>query len=188
MADNMQAELDATQVVNVGDLEVRVGEFLENSVAEVNPFFGFEAFPAGLFDFTVNEAALETMETQKGRMAVIRLKMTCQDMHALKDKSIAADEVVGRDYQEFIFINDALRDIGKLRAIIESAGGTWSGSLQENLDGLVSLNGLTAGITNTHNKEKDRTYANMDLRSIKPLVQQVPPQPQRAVGGLKFGG
>ena len=169
--DDMQAAIDQAEEVVIGEHSIIVGNLLNANVESVIPFFGFEAFPAGMFDWQLKDAGFETMDTVKGKQATIFFKFDCLRVHSLKDRSIDPDEIVGREHVERVFISDVMRDIGKARAIIEACGGTWGPSLPKNLaDITMRAPGATAGIVSTYIKEKDRTYSNMDVRSIKPLV------------------
>lgn len=159
-----------TQVV-IGDQEYPVNSILNLDVSGAKPFRGFEAFPVGVFDFTTKDVGVVVRETRNGNRACIVFEYVCAAVHSLKDRSIDAGEVLGRTYQESIFITDLQRDMGKVRALAEDSGGTWGNNLEENLKNYKErVPGMTAGITNYHNKERDTTYANLDYKSIKPLV------------------
>ena len=169
--DSINDDMDSTTMIVIDGTEFSVAEVANADVSSVKPFYGFEAFPAGIYDFNVLDAQLDTLDTAAGKKLIIRFFFTCLNVHQVKDKSIDTDELLGRDYIETIFLNDVVRDVGKARAIVESAGHVWSPSLKATLSSFANAKiGITAGVTSYHHKEKDRTYANLDLRSIKPLV------------------
>ena len=164
-------DLDMATVVELDNVEVAVGDLFEQDMSGVSAFFGFELLPHGVYDLATGSAEAKTMETKTGTKAVIAFSFTVTAVHAVKDKSVNQEELIGREYNELIFINNALRDIGKVRALVESAGGVWGSNLLQNLATFQEqIPGMTAGVTNSYHKATDRTYANLDYKSIKPLV------------------
>ena len=101
----------------------------------------------------------------------------CANVHAVKDASIDPNELMGREYEENIFVHDPMRAIGQARALIESAGGAWGASIPQNLQAFKeAMPGITAGITHSKDKnDPDKVYGNFDMRSIKPVVKAPPP-------------
>lgn len=173
----MDQNVDMSTMVVVGEAEYPLQSIANLGVQDATPFRGFDAFPVGVFDFITKDVKLTAIDTaKKGMMAAIQFEYTCAAVHSLKDRSIEADELLGREYTETIFITDVNRDIGKVRALVEDSGGQWGNVLPQILEEYKArVPGMTAGITNYHNKESDKTYANLDYKSVKPLVQQPAP-------------
>ena len=168
-----QNELDATTEVATSGGVMVLADLLGANVQEVAPFYGFETFPEGLFDWSLVDAGIKTLDTKNGKMAVISFSWSCTNVQAVKDQSIDPNEVIGREYEENIFVHDPMRSIGQARALIEASGGTWGPSIPQNLDAFKTAQpGITAGIKHTKDKnDPDKVYANFDMRSVKPVVK-----------------
>ena len=166
-------DLDLTTEVAISEGIVALGDLLGSDVSAVSPFFGFEKFPEGLYDWTLKDADITVRDTKNGKMACIYFEWIATNVHTLKDASIDPAEVLGREYMDNIFVHDPMRAIGQARAIIEQAGGSWGTSLPDNLAAFkAAAPGVTFGITQSKDKnDPDKVYSNTDMRSIKPLVK-----------------
>ncbi len=168
MSDNVTIKQDDNE------MEVGLGDILGLDMAQVDAFEGgFVTTPKGLYTWECKDAGLDKLDTVNGARAVIYFECECQVAHAVMENDDGKDEenMVGWTHRETIFISDLAKSVGQAKAIMQNAGFTGSGTLEEMFDAFCGTQ-FTAPIA--HRKDKndtDRIYANFKVSKITPPIE-----------------
>lgn len=181
---------NANIVLSNGDdmQEVSMLNLANLDISQVEAYRGGTPTPAGVYVFSCKDATLESMEidekvkgTATGRrinVATAVFVLTIENCLATKDPSVDPGSLIGTEHYERFFIRDAQKDIGRIVAFIQDAGGDANGAFA---DVLSNFQGhmFQAAVTNRKDKQDpDRVYANIDGNKVKPLDQgQAPAVP-----------
>ncbi len=143
-------------------------------LAQVEANFGFAPTPAGTYVFRVKSTELVAKEmtprgeTEKITVPAVVFIFSAVNCLNLNDKTKDPASYVDVEHMETFFIRDLQQDLGRCRALMESAGLQMIGSFQDLLDGFIGTE-FTAVITNRADKnDKDRIYANLNLKMVAP--------------------
>ena len=145
--------------------EVSLAEIAGIDMNNVEAFEGgFEPTPKGIFRFECKDAGLDTIIDK----AVIYFECEIAECYALVDDEKNADDMIGWTHRETIFISDLAKSVGQAKAIMQNAGFTGSGTLEEMLDAFCGSH-FVAPIR--HRKDKndtDKIYSNLVVGKITP--------------------
>lgn len=126
----------------------------------------FEATPKGTFIWNVVNAALEEVAGKP----TIQFELECIGCAAVLAEGKTPDDMIGWKHKETIFINDAVKSIGQAKGLMVAAGLTQPGTLQNMLDAFCDMK-FVSNIKHRKDKEdKDKIYANIDIKSVTPYV------------------
>lgn len=164
---------DLLTVKNEGEeIELSLEDIAGIDMGDVEEFNGFENLPAGIFDFAVKDAGLETVETKDGIKAVIFFSLEVEKVHVLVDDAIDPDSIIGSLHRETVWINDIEKGVGQAKAVMTNAGFTAKGKLEDLLDAFCGSK-FTAPIKHTKNKnDPDIVYANLVTKKITPMLAE----------------
>ena len=125
---------------------------------------GFEVTQKGAYVFRCSDAKL----TDIADYPVVSFELEIVECMATSgDKT--EEQMVGEKHVENVFIKDVAKDIGRAKFLMQEAGYHGSGSLNDLLDGFVGTK-FAAKIKHASAKDdKDKIYANLDVKSIKPV-------------------
>lgn len=161
-----------------GDTEVSLADIAGIDMTSVEAFEGgFEPTPKGVYLFDVKDAGLDTITVDGVDKAVIYFETEIAECYALVDDSIEPESMVGWKHRETVFISDLKKSVGQAKAIMQNAGFSGSGTLEEMLDAFCGSQ-FVAPIK--HRKDKndtDKIYSNIVVSKITPppeaTVQEV---------------
>ena len=137
---------------------------------------GFDSTPKGAYRFKCTDGELTEIEVtnkktgDKENRAIIRFKFDIVAVHSLVDDDIKAEDWVGKEHQEGIFVNDVAKSVGQAKAIMTNAGFSGTGTLQELMDGFCGTE-FDAPIGQRKDKnDPDRVYSNIKIGKITPVA------------------
>jgi len=192
----------ATQFnVTVGEQEQAVtleqlGDFEVGQVEEVR---GGEKVPEGIIEWKIKEHVLEEMlivnkddrTGDKIPAPVIRLEVEVISARNLKDQALDKDTVMGQSHRELRFINDIVKDIGRVKAFLADIGMEASGSLTDLLDKSCGMEFVSVLYHKKDKNDTSKSYAHIDWQAVEPLQPAVDTEvaaaPAIATGGLNLG-
>lgn len=159
---------EENKMVHVGEEEISLMDIAGiemNDIAE----YRLTVTPAGKFLWRVIEAKLEGRDVQnkedpqgaKITKPAITFELEAQNCFALTDEKLDPATFVGTKHFESFWINDAVKDLGRVKAFLVDIGLTGTGSLT---DLLASAQGeeFVSDITNVPDKNNpDYIYANL---------------------------
>lgn len=154
--------------VLIGDEEVSLMDLAGIEMGEVEEFRA-SVTPAGTFLWRVVESKLEAREATnkddpdgpKIHKPTISFELESQNCLALTDEKLDPANYVGTKHHETFWINNADKDIGRVKAFLVDIGLTGVGSLT---DLLAQAQGVefVSFVTNVPNKDNpDFIYANI---------------------------
>ena len=169
---------ESAMIMKVGDndIEMTLDQLLNFDVTNIDPFRGYGTFAKGLFLWEVESCELGKQETNKGDVrGTVNFQFTCKEVIKLAPKQeVDPEELVDATHFEKIFIMDGRRDIGKVMAILVDSGFcNGAGLLGEHLKTFKdSKFRFIAAIGHRKDKDdKDKIYANIDLRTVQPTAE-----------------
>lgn len=170
--DNEEREVDLAEIAGIDMNNVEAFEG------------GFEPTPKGLFRFECKDAGLETIVDK----AVIYFELEVQECYALVDDDKDMESMIGWKHRETIFITDLAKSVGQAKAIMQNAGFTGSGTLEEMLDAFCGSQ-FVAPIRHRRDKnDTDKIYSNLIVGKITPPpTQEVVAQVSGEVSSTKPG-
>lgn len=155
-------------LVQVGEEEISIMDIAGLEMGDIEEYRQTTT-PAGKFMWRILEAKLEPREvTNKddpngGKITkpAITFELESQNCFALTNEKLDPASFVGTKHFESFWINDAVKDLGRVKAFLVDIGLTGSGSLT---DLLAQAQGVefVSDISNTPDKNNpDYIYANM---------------------------
>lgn len=129
---------------------------------------GFEPTPKGVFLFDVKDAGLDQLETKNGQSAIIYFDTEVAECYTLVDDEKDADSMVGWKHRETIFVGDLAKSVGQAKAVMQNAGFTGSGTLEQMLDAFCGSQFIAPVKHRKDKNDTDRVYANIVVGKITP--------------------
>lgn len=149
-------------MLDVGGESVSLADLAGIDMADVAEVRG-STFPAGGFQFMVEEAKLAVIGQGDKQKAGIQFKFVCRDVISLIDASKDAESIIGKFHVETCFLTDPTEGLGHAKAFMADSGYKAAGKLGEILNGFVGHE-FRCRITNNADKnDKDIIYANIGL-------------------------
>ncbi len=136
---------------------------------------GFEPTPKGVFLFDVKDAGLDTITSNDVDKAVIYFEMEVAECYALLDDNIETESLVGWKHRETIYISDLAKSVGQAKAIMQNAGFSGSGTLEQMLDAFCGSQFVAPVKHRKDKNDTDKIYSNIVVSKITPppVVEQV---------------
>ena len=161
---------DLINIKNDGEeMEVGLADIAGIDMNEVAEFDGFEATPKGLYDWEVKDAGLDTIETKNGNSGIIYFDLEVTNCHTLIGDDRDPATMIGTKHRETVFIGDVAKSVGQAKSIMQHAGFSAKGKLDELLDAFCG-HAFTAPIKQRKDKnDSDKVYANLVIKKITPL-------------------
>lgn len=128
---------------------------------------GFEVTPKGAYVFLVKDAKLSEL----GDYAVIAFELEVTDCMAVASEEKTTEQMVGVIHEENIFITDVKKSVGQAKFLMRAAGYTATGTLNELLDGFCGTKFAAKVKQKPKKNDPDTIYANIDMKSIKPVAE-----------------
>ena len=171
---------DAT--VMIGEEEITLESILAQDMTEVEEY-RFTVTPAGKYLFRIKDAKLEAREAinkddpqgPKVLKPTINFELEVQNCFAVLDPKLKPENEVGRIHNETTWINDAIKDLGRVKAFLLDIGLDANKPLADLLAESHGMEFIT-DITNTPDKNNpDRIYANLkNTMSVDKFAEKHP--------------
>lgn len=156
------------EIVHVGDEEVSLMDIAGLDMTDMAEYRQ-TVTPAGKFLWRITEAKLEARDVRdkeaddgsKIKKPAITFELESQNCLALTDDKLDPAKFIGIKHFESFFINDPVKDLGRVKALLVDIGMACAGNLE---DLLAEAQGMefVSDISNVHDKNNtDIVYANM---------------------------
>ena len=129
-----------------------------------------------MYRWGCKDAGIDTIASGGFDKAVIFFELEAIEVYALVDDSIEPDSLVGWKHRETIFISDLAKSVGQAKAIMQNAGFSGSGTLEQMLDAFCGSEFISPIKQRKDKNDTDKIYANLVVGKITP----VPSQPEEA--------
>ena len=133
---------------------------------------GFEPTPKGVYLFEVKDAGLDTVNDK----AVIYFECEVAAVYALVDDDKDPESMIGWKHRESIFVGDLAKSVGQAKAIMQNAGFTGSGTLEQMLDAFCGSQFVAPVKQRKDKNDTDKVYGNIVVGKITPPPQEEQPQ------------
>lgn len=161
------------ETVKIGEEVISLAELAGLDMGDVTENFGLENLPAGLYEFRIEEAKLESRDTQKGAKACVNFKMKVTNCISLIGDQ-TPDSTVDRIHFETFWLTELLRDLGRVKGFLIKAcvpqsdqGGV---AFQQLLDNSIG-HCFMGVIKNTKSKnDSDVIFSNLDIKKVGPVA------------------
>lgn len=177
--------------VNGETQNVSLADIAGLDMTEIAEFRGGGVTPAGIFEWRIAGAALDTITYQKDgedvTKPIVDFELEALACRRCKDPAIDVDNLAGTKHYERIFISDLVKDLGRVKAFMQDIGCEGSGSLQDLLDGTIGREFVAAISHRKDKNDPDRVYANIDFRTVEQLAGADIPVAASGGGGLALG-
>jgi len=161
--------MNEAEVVKVGDdEEVSLADIADIDIGEVSEVTGFEATPAGVYEFRVKETKLTSISTKDGSRAAITMEFEIGNVLNLSDSSVDPESLIGKTHRETFFLSELEEGIGRVKALMARSGFAESGKLTDLLDQFVGHRFIAAVKQRKDRNDPDVTYANINLKKVQP--------------------
>lgn len=155
-------------IVKIGEEEISIMDLAGLSMDDVEEYRA-SATPAGKFLWRVVEAKLEARDATnkddpqgpKISKPTVNFELESQNCFALVEEKLDPANYIGIKHNETIWISNADKDLGRIKAFLVDIGVGGSGSLT---DLLAQAQGIefVSDVTNVKNKDNpDYVYANL---------------------------
>lgn len=151
--------------VKIGDENVNLADIAGVDMADVKEF-RFENTAKGIYQFKVLDSGLKKLGEKAA--AVFQLEIT--NCFAVTDDTKQPEDMIGVKHQEAIFITDAEKDLGRIKAFMVDSGLTGSGTLTELMDQFVGTEFVAPVVQRKDKNDTDKVYSNLDYNKIKTLA------------------
>ncbi len=154
------------------ETEVSLADLAGIDMNNVDAFEGgFEPTPKGVFRFECKDAGLDIVETKNGDSATIYFDCEVQEVYALLDDSEDPEKLMGLNHRESIFVSDLAKSVGQAKAIMQNAGFSGSGTLEQMQDAFCGHQFIAPIKHRKDKNDTDRVYANLVVKKITPVPQ-----------------
>ena len=167
---------------NDEEMEVGLADIAGIDMNNVEAFEGgFEPTPKGVYLWEVKDGGIEEINGK----AVIYFELEAQECYALVDDEREPEAMIGWKHREAIFVSDLAKSVGQAKAIMQNAGFTGSGKLDEMLDAFCGSQFISPIRHQRDKNDTDRIYAKLLVGKITPPQQtEAASEPAQATGNL----
>lgn len=156
---------NANEAGETVDQEVSLADIAGIDMNNVEAFEGgFEPTPKGVYRFDVKDAGLDTMNDK----AIIYFDTEVAEVYALVDDDKDPESLIGWKHRETIWISDLAKSVGQAKAIMQNAGFTGSGTLEQMLDAFCGSQFVAPVKQRKDKNDTDKVYANIVVGKITP--------------------
>jgi len=164
-------------------------------ITDIPEFRGGEQAPEGVYEWRVKLAELTSMDVKNGDdptgpkipRPVISFHLESLACRNVKDPSIDPTSLTGISHTERIFLKDLMKDLGRAKAFMTDIGLAATGSVRDLLEQCTGMEFVAAIKHTTDRNDKDRKYANIDNKTITPMMEVAQPATVASVGGAVAG-
>lgn len=201
MSQDTTDDTVVTLEIDGAEGEYALDDLLNFDTTEIEENEGWTQAPAGVAEWRLTDASIgvKQMKDKDTDLNVNRLVVSFK-LQAIAYLTVKGDDdptkLAGTEHTESFYIKDLKKDIGRVKYFVGRIGLPNTGSPSVYVPACVNAEFAAAMKHTVDKNNKDRVFANLDMKSIKPITrgieqaqtQQTTPVVQQAAkpAGLKL--
>lgn len=154
-----------------------LGDIAGLDMSNIEPSYGFEGLPNGIYRFRYIGGGLEVQEARKSKKepnvkvprTVAKNVLEVIMVKNLKSPDVDPDSLIGNEHHENFWIVDITKDFGRVIAFFQGVGLQTKANFEDLFVQAINMEFDAEIQTRTDKNDTNRTYHNINLKSMVPV-------------------